>query len=262
MSRPPASFVTRFRLTGQTLLIDLGKPRRVLSSAPRGGGFAKARYVVNHQVEANPIALPVAASMPASRSRWRDPARYLGGVGRSLGADHRCVGLMTAVPIKQVVVMREAEGPLWVEGFFTVGVSNAVRAGEPIGSPDGKQIPQIPGTINMILVTNARLSTSAMVGAVQVATEGKTAVLLSEGVPSWTGLPGATGTGTDTIVVVCGAQETGPVLRYSGTHTKIGELIGRLVSRGVKEGLARSARWSKSLPNRQFRRRGPVHKIG
>ncbi|MBI3602957.1 MAG: adenosylcobinamide amidohydrolase, partial [Nitrospirae bacterium] len=50
MSRPPASFATTFRLIGQTLLIDLGKPRRVLSSAPRGGGFTKARYVVNHQV--------------------------------------------------------------------------------------------------------------------------------------------------------------------------------------------------------------------
>ncbi|MBI3603392.1 MAG: adenosylcobinamide amidohydrolase, partial [Nitrospirae bacterium] len=242
----PASFATTFRLIGQTLLIDLGKPRRVLSSAPRGGGFTKARYVVNHQVEANPIA----ASIPAVPCQWRDPSRYLGSVARSLGADHRSVGLMTAVPIEQVVVMRETEGPLWVEGFFTVGVSNAVRAGEPTGSPDGTQLPQTPGTINMILVTNARLSMSAMVGAVQVATEGKAAVLLSAGVPSWTGLPGATGTGTDTVVVACGSSRAGPVLRYSGTHTKIGELIGRLVGRGVKEGLARSARWSKSLPTR------------
>ncbi|MGH7228005.1 MAG: adenosylcobinamide amidohydrolase, partial [Nitrospiraceae bacterium] len=95
------------------------------------------------------------------------------------------------------------------------------------------------GTINIILVTNARLASSALVGAVQVATESKTAVLLSKKVPSWTGSPGATGTGTDAVVVACG---TGPRLRYSGTHTKIGEMIGRLVRRGVTEGLIRSNR--------------------
>ncbi|MBM4124550.1 MAG: hypothetical protein FJ246_06310 [Nitrospira sp.] len=238
MSRLPASFETKFRSTGETLLVDLEKPRRVLSSAPRGGGFVTARYLLNHQVEANPVAAPVAAA----RRRWRDPARYLGAVARSLGADRRSVGLMTAVPIKQLVVMRESSGRLWVEGFFTVGVTNAVQAGEPTVSSEGQQV---AGTINVILVTNARLSASAMVGAVQVATESKTAVLLSERVPSWTGMPGATGTGTDTVVVACCAPETGPMLRYSGTHTKIGELIGRVVRRGVKEGLAKSIRWSK-----------------
>ncbi len=84
-----------------------------------------------------------------------------------------------------------------------------------------------------------------MVGAVQVVTESKAAVLLAAGVPSWTGRRGATGTGTDAVVVACGAGRDGPQLRYSGTHTKVGELIGRLVMRGVTEGLKRSERWSK-----------------
>ena len=111
-----------------------------------------------------------------------------------------------------------------------------VKAGEPAVGPNRGQVQAALSTINIILVTNARLSSSALVGAVQVATESKTAVLLSKNVPSWTGSPGATGTGTDAVVIACG---TGPVLRYSGTHTKIGEMIGRLVQRGVTKGLVR-----------------------
>lgn len=236
--RSSASFLTRFRIAGDTLVIDLETYRRVLSSAPRGGGLARARYIVIHHVPANPVATPI--STP--RHTWGDPTRYLGHVAANLGVDRDCVALMTAVALKQLVTLREEMAGIWVEGFLTVGVSNAVRAGEPpVPSADGRNR-FVSGTINIILVTNARLATPAMVGAVQVATESKTAVLLSKRVPSWTGLPGATGTGTDAVVVACGE---GPAVRYSGTHTKIGAMIGCLVSRGVAEGLVRSNRWTR-----------------
>ncbi len=232
----PRPFLTDFRLENHTLLIDLGKRQRVLSSAPRRGGLVRARYILNHQVMANPVAAP----RSALQRRWDDPAMYLGRVAAQLAADRNCVALMTAVPLTQLVTLREQSSGVWVEGFFTVGVSNAVRAGEPtVATNRGQALPAL-GTINIILVTNARLTSSALVGAVQVATESKTSVLLSKKVPSWTGSPGATGTGTDAVVVACGSS---PVLRYSGTHTKIGEMIGRLVQRGVMEGLLRSKRW-------------------
>jgi adenosylcobinamide amidohydrolase len=137
------------------------------------------------------------------------------------------------------MICREQEANLWVEGFFTVGVTNAVRAGEPTGLAERQVVPQGAGTINIILITNAALIVSAMITAVQVATESKTAALLEAGVPSWTGRPGATGTGTDAVVVVGG---DGPSIRYSGTHTMIGELIGRLVGRAVQKGVHRPAR--------------------
>ncbi len=230
MNHQPSSLLTRFRLTDDTLVIDLGTRRPVLSSAPRGGGFTRARYILNHQVPANPLRTGASTPQPACC----DPIRYLGRVAASVGADRQCVALMTAVSLKQLVTIREEVNGLWVEGFLTVGVTNAVRVGDPAVSSHA----QAPGTINIVLVTNARLTTSAMVGAVQVATESKTAALMTEGVPSWTGQPGATGTGTDAVAVVAGE---GPFLRYSGTHTLIGELIGRVVAVGMKEGLARSA---------------------
>jgi len=78
-----------------------------------------------------------------------------------------------------------------------------------------------------------------MVGLVQVATEAKTAVLLRAKVKSWTGRSGATGTGTDAVVVVSG---NGPPLRYSGTHTILGALVGRVIGTAVTAGLARYVR--------------------
>jgi adenosylcobinamide hydrolase len=226
---PNRSIKTRYRIVRKTLLIDLGVRRLVLSSAPRGGGLMRTRYILNHQVQANPVG----QAGGAQSSRWGDPARDLGQLAAGLGVDQRCVGLMTAVPIQRVVTDRIAQDDLWVEGFITVGVTNAVKAGEPAGPRQR----QSPGTINIILITNARLTHSALVGAVQVATEAKAAVLMVSGVRSSAGSAIATGTGTDVVVIACGS---GPRLRYSGTHTRIGSLIAQLVTRAMAEGLHRA----------------------
>ena len=109
------------------------------------------------------------------------------------------VGLMTAVPMTQLVVDREQSGSLLLECFCTVGVTNAVRAGEPVRSRlERTQDRNQAGTINIILVTNATLTIPALIGAVQVATESKTATLIKHKVPSaYERAALATGTGTD-----------------------------------------------------------------
>ena len=226
--------LTRHWITNTTLIVDLGSRRPILSSAPRGGGLTRARYVLNRQVEANPQGIFRKSALP----RWGDPARDLGKLARQLGLDDRCVGLMTAVSLRQLIAVREIRGNLWVEGYLTVGVTNAVRAGERVPAVRTRSV----GTINMILITNARLSTSAMVGAVQVATEAKASGLMAAGVPSCSGKGVATGTGTDAVVFACG---DGPALRYSGTHTEIGSLIARVVLRGLAKGLQKSKSWQR-----------------
>ncbi len=229
---------TTFLIRKKTLIVDLGAVRSVLSSAPRAGGMTRARYILNHQVAAKPIGEDDHGRGPSARDA--DPARALSQLARSLGIRDTFVGLMTAVSIEDVVIARAAHARIWVEGFVTVGTSNAVRAGEPVMLSQRNRRGTHPGTINLILVTNARLSASAMVGMVQVATEAKTAVLLHAKVKSWTGRSGATGTGTDAVVVVSGQ---GPFHRYSGTHTILGELVGRAIEKAVIKGLARYVRW-------------------
>jgi adenosylcobinamide hydrolase len=228
---------TSFMVRRKTLIVDLGSLRSVLSSAPRAGGITRARYILNHQVAAKPINRNDRGM--GAGARCADPARTLSKLAISLGIRDKFVGLMTAVSLVDLVTVREAYEHIWVEGFVTVGTSNAVRAGEPV-TPRQRTISSAhPGTINLILVTNVRLSAAAMVGMVQVATEAKTAVLLRAKVKSWTGRLGATGTGTDAVVVVSGC---GPPMRYSGTHTILGELVGRVIGTAVTEGLARYVR--------------------
>jgi iron complex transport system ATP-binding protein len=172
----------------------------------------------------------------------------LGQVASKVKAASPIVGLMTAVPMKRLVKDREESGGMWVECFCTVGVTNAVRAGEPAYHSGRRSRCDRPGTINIILVTNATLTVPAMVGAVQVATESKTATLIEQEVRSSSSRVNATGTGTDAVVVASSLKGRCRV-HYSGTHTTIGSIIGRLVSRCIHKGLRRSARWHESNPS-------------
>ena len=226
--RTPKSWVTPFEVIDRNLVVRFSPPRRVIASAVRGGGIGWAHAIINHQVSES-FNHPN-REKPRTQ-KWEDPARTLGKIADRLGIPGRCLGLMTIVDLGHLVVTREQAAGLWVEGLFTIGVTNAVRAGEP--ASDASQLANL-GTINIILVTNAKLAMAALVGAVTVATESKTAKLLEERILSSSGAGFATGTGTDSIVIAIG---DGPRLRYSGTHTKMGELIGRVVARGMDQGL-------------------------
>ena len=226
----PPDWVTSFDVVDCTLVVKFPKPRKIISSAVRGGGVGWVDAVINHQVPNNPDLYGYGKS---NSRRWEDPSRTLKKIAKGVGVTGGFAGLMTAVDLRHLVMKREQAEGLWVEGFFTVGVTNAVRAGEPTHAVSEKGD---VGTINIILVTNAKLGAAALVSAVGVATESKTAALLGKKVPTYSGNFGATGTGTDSIVIAIG---DGPRLRYSGTHTKIGELIGRVVADGVSEGLKR-----------------------
>lgn len=226
---------TRHQVIGHTLMINLGGRRRVLSSAPQGGGLRSASHIINHQVDAN-------LSM---NGHFPEPAHYLRKLASQLNIGYHTVGLMTAVPMTQLITSRVLAGELWIECFATVGVTNAVRAGEwPLCLARRNETYSMRvGTINLILVTNGSLSTSAMVGAVQVATETKTGVLRDHTIPSWKGKDLATGTGTDAVVIACRLRGEGPLHTYSGTHTILGALVGRAVSRCISRGLAKAKKW-------------------
>ena len=236
---------TRHRVCDGTLVIDLGRARRVLSSAPCGGGLRSARFIINHQVEAGTGSSVSRVETEASGKTWQaDPSVSLRAVAAQLGLRGPLVGLMTAVPMKQLVARHLRTGRLWVECFATVGVTNAVRAGEPLDAAAASDEAHNAGTINIIVVTNAALASSAMVGAIQVVTESKTGVLRDRAVSCWTGRPGATGTGTDAVVMVCAHRGEGPWQRYSGMHTGIGTMIGQVVADCVRQGLDRASRWA------------------
>lgn len=238
MKRMYGRVQTRYHVIENTLVIDLGGQRRVLTSAPQGGGLGQASYILNHQVEAH--AHP-GKGFPA-------PPRYLRRLASRLGISADTVGLMTAVPMTQLVTSRVSQDHLWVECFATVGVTNAVQVGAwPDRLRHHKMGATKPGTINLILITNGYLSSAAMVTAVQVVTEAKTGVLLGHPVLNSIGKPRATGTGTDAVVIVCRPRGQGTPLAYSGTHTVIGALIGNAVTQCVSRGLVKFQEWQEEL---------------
>ncbi len=225
MALDTRDFVSSFSVERSTLIIRFPQPRRVLSSAVLGGGLGLCEYILNHQ-------LP--SGLPAENWVFENPAVYLRTVARDLGLTGRGVGLMTAVPMDRLVCWRMQSRDLWVEAFITVGTANAVRAGDPATA----DTPVSAGTINIILVTNTDLSVPAMVEAVQVATEAKAAAFAEAKVISKVTGTTATGTGTDAIVIVAGHERR---VQYAGTHTRSGEMVGRVVLEGVGEGLRRRA---------------------
>ena len=89
----------------------------------------------------------------------------------------------------------------------------------------------------------------------QVATESKTGTLIKKKVPStFHASTLATGTGTDAVVIASSLEGRYRML-YSGTHTEIGAMIGRLVTRCVEKGLTRSTQWCEIRSRRVDRSR-------
>lgn len=142
-------------------------------------------------------------------------------------------GLMTGADMDNLSVQKRTCKDLKVTALVTAGVrGNAMRM-----SKDSCGYNK-PGTINIIVLTNRRLSPGAMAWALVIITEAKTAALLDLDIRS-TYTPWdhrATGTGTDTVIV---AQGEGPDTLYAGGHTKIGKLIANAVHAGVTEAISK-----------------------
>ena len=137
--------------------------------------------------------------------------------------------LFTGADMDNLVVKRQKFNDMEIYVLVTAGVkSNAVR----MSKDEGRFYE--PGTINIILLPNMKLTPRAMTRAVISATEAKTAALQDLDIRSaYSSLYNqATGTGTDNIIVV---QGTGTRIENAGGHSKLGELIAKAVYAGVQE---------------------------
>ena len=137
--------------------------------------------------------------------------------------------LVTGANMGNLSVKQKTFKEMAVTALATAGVSsNAVRMSKDTG------MFYEPGTINVIIMSNMKLSDRAMTRAVISATEAKTAALEDMDIRStYTPLfNAATGTGTDNVLVVRGQ---GVPIENSGGHSKMGELIAAAVHDAVTE---------------------------
>ena len=187
---------------------------QMLSSALVGGGFIRACYILNRHVRKGYC--------------HADPAQDLRTFARGRDIAGPFVGLMTAASMQRAQSTTRRHRALTVAAVVTAGLSNAATPGLTPPAPPR------PGTINLILLMDARLTRAAMVNAVITATEVKTQVVLTRRAQTPEG-HAATGTSTDAMVVACTGR--GEALSYAGPVTVVGWLIGQCVRTALERAL-------------------------
>ena len=202
----------------KSLVIDLKSPMAIVSSLE--GSRQGIQTIVNHYTPPQNWMIDHDHGIDSIRSRI--------ATALNKNPDQTSV-LITGANMDNLAVKTTLFKDLKVGAFVTAGVkSNAMRMSKSVGHY------YEPGTINIILVTNMKLSPRAMTRAIITATEAKTAALFDMDIRTSydDGAFRATGTGTDNVLVLEG---TGPLLDHTGGHTKLGEMMARVVYDGVKE---------------------------
>lgn len=212
-----------------TLLVSFIEKRNVLSTLD---GFKTVNYVANTYVP------PVLSEQVMTLKSYEKFQRHL---PLTLGIKPSEVTLMsTGVNMEKLAVCEKTYEELKVCCIATAGAkNNALRAGIDTGPwiEKNSTFQLANGTINILLLTNATLTCGAMARAIITATEAKTAALQDRDVRSTTSPKvQATGTGTDSMIIVSGVSPD-IVIRHTGGHTKIGELIGYTTKNAVAEAL-------------------------
>jgi adenosylcobinamide amidohydrolase len=187
----------------------------VLSWALMGGGARYADSVVWVEVRDRELDLTTdAAALLAERL----------AAAQQLHA----VGLLTSAPLAEVVQREFVVDGLQGGCVATVGLSNALRAGDPAS-------PLVNSTINALVWVDRPLSRLALIEALALASEARTAAMLERPVPSTVSGEPATGTGTDCLVVAC--PNARRRLPYAGKHTQVGQVVGSAVLATLRAGI-------------------------
>lgn len=167
---------------------------------------------------------------------------------------YKVSGMGTAASMENAVIESMSFKELTVTAIVTGGIeTNGGRVGDPADyyKPVPKSVKY--GTINIILMLDCDLSEGVMARALVTCTEAKTAAIqeLLEGSKYSNGI--ATGSGTDQTIIVVNS-ESDLYLDGAGKHSKLGELIGRVVKAAVKKALAKQSGLTPEKQHDVFRR--------
>ena len=212
-----------------TLLVSFAEKRSILSTID---GYRKVNHVgntyISHEMEKTVMTI-------------KDYQRFEKQLPLSLGIKPSQISFMsTGVDMDKLSVSEKSYKNLHVCCIATGGAkNNALRMGVDSGDwvETKNSFELSTGTINILLLTNVTLTTGAMARAIITATEAKTAALqdlryMSTPSPQLQ----ATGTGTDTMIVVSGTDPE-LTIRHTGGHTKMGELIAKATKEAVAQAL-------------------------
>lgn len=207
--------------------------RSVLSTCPLNGGYQEGLTAVFNN-DGNP-----GAGM-ACKLRAPTYEEHMALIAEEIGLNKATTaGMSTAASMENVSIKTEQFEELIVTAIVTGGIEvNGGRVGDPASLHEvNGQAKEIKlGTINIMLFINTDMSKGGLTRTLVTCTEAKTAAIQELMAPSRYSMGLATGSGTDTTIVVCNA-ESDICLTNAGKHSKLGELIGKAVKNAVKEAL-------------------------
>lgn len=194
------------------LEMDLGRHMRVLSWSLNRPGYVTARRILWRGV--------TNADLPADMdvTAWLDDELAVRGA-------RDAVVMLTSRDIRAHHTARATVGDTTVDVTATVGLSNGERVGARVDYSMRNW-----GTINLAARIGTGLTDTALLEAMSIATQARTAAVMDTDFALPTGR--ATGTGTDCIVVAAPPGEQA----FAGLHTEIGEALGRAVYDAIREG--------------------------
>ena len=210
------------RVGPEAVVVTAERELIVLSSAVVGGGFTRARAVLNLHVPKNFACADAIGTVAAA--------------ARRLGVPSPWVGLLTGAWTERAEVAGATADEVSALVVATVGLSHPSAAGL---TPPAVWLPT---TINTIAVVDADPEPAALVNLVATLTEVKTDVLRAAGVCCEDGRP-ATGTSSDAVVIA--ATGRGAHCRFGGPLTDVGwaaaSAARQALERGVRRWLAARA---------------------
>ena len=218
----------RFELkqTPEHICVGFSTVHPVLSSAVFNGGACAA---------SNILIMKVAENFKGTEQIVQTPENTLAEYCRQLRLCGTTVGMMTSASLDPFRLVSRSSQGVEISAMLTAGISNARCAGDRADWRKFQTDANPTGTINIIILTNARMSPAAMVEAVMLATEAKTVAMRKLGLKSPVSGAIATGTGTDVIAVANGFDSE--IIRYCGKHVLFGEMLASLVIEAITESL-------------------------
>ncbi len=163
-------------------------------------------------------------------------------------------GMATVAKMENMVIETMRYEELAVTALVTAGIeTNGGRVGDVAEYYKPLEKPYKFGTINIMLVIDCNMPKGTLTRALVTCTEAKTAAIgeLQFGSNYSTGI--ATGSGTDQTMIVANS-DSDLYLDDSGKHSKMGELIGKVVMRAVKRALDKQSGLNPKLQHNAFRR--------
>jgi adenosylcobinamide hydrolase len=198
-------------VSDEAIVIRSNKQLKILSSAPVNGGLFRSNTIVNLKV---------------GKNFNMDPEEYFRLRSESLKCNE-AVCLMTAADVTKSVILQDSQG-VQMATIVTAGTSNSTSISDGLHNGKG-------GTINIIVLVDKNVSEGCMVNMAVSITEAKCKALASLDLRSKFSGELATGTSSDAVLVAC-LEKSAP-LRYAGSATVLGYMIGKNVEEAVRRAI-------------------------